>query len=182
MIWNKSPVSKPVLLSSANWIVSYPLMHGSFSITQLRTQQQARAMHPGDNHPLSNVGVVSHWNRLPVVGAPSLKMFKARQGGWNEMISKVPPNSNLSYDHEAVVPVFTSACLNLLFLVPFQPEKLWEAAAASHWAELVLQGTVLRSKAVFNESSWHHPMHWCLQLTGRQWDCCIMATLTNHCW
>lgn len=140
MIWNKSPVSKPVLLSSANWIVSYPLMHGSFSITQLRTQQQARAMHPGDNHPLSNVGVVSHWNRLPVVGAPSLKMFKARQGGWNEMISKVPPNSNLSYDHEAVVSVFTSACLNLLFLVPFHPEKLWEAAAASHWAELVLQG------------------------------------------
>lgn len=49
-------LSKPALLSSADRIMSYPLIHGSFSITDLKTRQQGRATHPGYNHPLSNGG------------------------------------------------------------------------------------------------------------------------------
>ena len=52
------------------------------------------------------VRVVRPWHRLPreAVAAPSLEVFKARldgalsnppwQGGWNEMIFKVPSNPN----------------------------------------------------------------------------------------
>jgi len=61
------------------------------------------------------------------------------------------------------------------------PVPAWEVAGSITFSSCCCKEDsppAPRSEAVFNENSCRASTRWCLQMTGRQWDCCIMVVLT----